>query len=244
MVVQELEDAAGRLQQREQHLEARVEQIRRQEALVEASVGQMQQRQESLSKLRCSLEGWQARMQVRHTAWEAEREEVLSAVRAREEALAAQLFRAEELHRTRTNRLKQQFQALRKARQRCDDVRLRYAALWTAARQQHKSLLAEQQGVARQTLALERFRAECLGQVGDAVAAEKKLEKLQHDCEALGADADRVREREWQALRTEMARLDEQADAGREGKGPAGPHRSLDRPVDHGRRPPGRPGAE
>jgi pSer/pThr/pTyr-binding forkhead associated (FHA) protein len=207
----ELEEATQRLQQREQRLDERAEQMRKLEAVLEGRVTQMQQRQESLSQLRCALEGSQAKLQVQVTSWEAEREEVLSSVRAREETLATQLFRAEELHRKRTERLKQHVQALRTERKRCEEVRKQYVALWKAARVHHKALLTEQQTAARQTVALETFRMECLAQAEDMVTAEKRLERLQRNGEALHAEADQQLELQWQTLQAEMDRQDNRA---------------------------------
>jgi len=207
----ELEEASQHLQQREQRLDERAEQMRRLEAVLEGRVTQLQQRQESLSQLRCALEGSQARMQVQVTSWEAEREEVLSSVRAREEGLATQMFRAEELYRKRTARLKQHAQALHTGRKRCEEVRKQYVALWKATQQHQKGLLTEQQAVARQTLALESCRMECLAQAEDTVTAEKRLERLQRNGEALHAEEEQQLEHQWQALQAEMDRLDKRA---------------------------------
>jgi len=207
----ELEEAGQRLQQREQRLDDRAEQMRRLETVLEGRVTQLQQRQESLSQLRCALEGSQARLQVQVTTWEAEREEVLSSVRAREEALATQLFRAEEHYRKRTARLKQHAQALHTERKRSEEVRKQYVAQWRAAQKRHKALLTEQQAAARQTLALENFRMVCLAQAEDTVAAEKRLERLQRHGEALYAEEEQQLERQWQALQEEMDRLDQRA---------------------------------
>jgi pSer/pThr/pTyr-binding forkhead associated (FHA) protein len=210
-VLSEIDEASQRLQQREVRLDERVEQIQKRETMLEARLAQLQQRQESLSQLRCSLEGWQARLQMQTTAWNAEREEVLSSVRAREEAVAAQAFRIEELHRKRTERIQKHFQSLRPARDRCEDVRKQYVGLWKACQEQHQALVAEQQLAARQTLTLERFRMECLAEAGNEVKAEKRLERLQHNCDALNAEAQRHLERERQSLLKEMGRLDGRA---------------------------------
>jgi len=207
----EVEDAGQCLQQREQRLDERAVQIQVQERALEGRLTHLQQRQESLSQLRCSLEGWQARLTVQASDWELQREEVLTAVRAREEALAAQTYRVEELHRRRTQRLKIQASGLLKAQQRLQAIRKQYLSLWKSCRQHHKALLEEQQAVAQQTLTLEQFRLECLAQAPSQAAAEKRLERLQRGCLALTHEAERQVEQDRQVLGDENNRLEERA---------------------------------
>lgn len=207
----ELEGGSRRLQEREVHVQERAQQLLVQERLLEARLDQLQERQQALSQLRCSLEGWQARLKLQEASWHAEREEILSSVRAREEALAAQRARADHLHRRRTKRFKQFAADLDKAQIRCVQVRRQYLALWKACQQQQQALLAEQQNVTCQTAALERFRMECISQGDDPVATEKRLERLHRSGASQSAEALRQIEREREALSTQMSRLDERA---------------------------------
>ncbi len=213
LALTELESASQHLRQREQLVEERCGLMQVQEAILETRLAQLEQRQESLSQVRCSLEGWQARLQLQVTAWSVQREEAQNRVRLREEATAATLVRVEDVYRERLNRLKQSAGELRKARLRCDQMRKQYVTLWKDCRKQHQTLLTEQHNLTRQTLALERFRMETLSQCSDPAAAEKRLERLQRNSSTHGAEALRQIEREREELTAEMKRMDEQAQA-------------------------------
>jgi peptidoglycan hydrolase CwlO-like protein len=210
-VLNEVETCTKQLLQREQRVEERAEHLHLQEQILEARLKQLQQRQESLSQLRCSLEAWQARLKLQAAAWHSERDQVLGGVRVREQALAAQLVRAEQLYRKRSERLKEFAGQMRKARLRCDLVRKQYVKLWKVCQQQQQALLVEQQNVSRQTLALERFRQECVTQSSNPAAAEKRMDRLQRNCNTLNAEAMRQVERERESLAAEITRLDERS---------------------------------
>ncbi len=207
----DLEESGQSLQHREQLVKERSEHLHVQEQILQVRVTQLQQRQESLSQMRCALEGWQARLTLQANSWHAERDQALNNVRLREESVAGQLARAEQLYRQRTQRLKQFAVELRKARLRCDLVRKQYITLWKTCQQQQQALLVEQQNVTRQTLALERFRLECITQSSNPAAAEKRLDRLQRNCNTLNAEAMRQIEREREGLVAEVSRLDERA---------------------------------
>ncbi len=138
----ELEEGSRQLEQREHGIEERARQLQSQEQTLQVRLSQLQERQEALSQLRGSLEGWQARLKLQSVTWHGEREQLLSQVRAREEAVAEQLARVRQLHQKQTQGLKQLAATLGKARQRCDKERRQYVALWKAC-QQNQALPGE-----------------------------------------------------------------------------------------------------
>jgi pSer/pThr/pTyr-binding forkhead associated (FHA) protein len=207
------DEAARHLSEREKQLDERADQIVVQERDLEARLVQLQQRQESLAQLRCSLEGWQARFKVQTAEWEAKHAEMLAAMHLREQAAAGHVNRWQEVHRRRTIRLRRDLAGLAEARERCEEMRRQYCALWKVCEQQQHTLLEEQKALDRQTLSLERFRMECLGQVSNQPAAEKRLERLRRKIEALDADTERHLGRERELLLAETNRLDERARA-------------------------------
>jgi chromosome segregation ATPase len=167
----ELEAASRSLQEQEHGLAAR-------ERELDAVAAEWRQRQQALTQLRHSLEGWQARLIGRETTWEGERATLLSEIKAREEAAELQLRRLRHLARQRELQRGNEAEELAAARERCEEVRRQYVALWKECQQRRKELAREQRDMAARTLALEQMRQEVVGAAPNAATAERRLERL------------------------------------------------------------------
>ncbi len=201
-VLDELEDSGRRLADRERQLVEREQQLA-------ARAVQLDQRQDTLAQLRSALEGRQARMTADAQEWQADRARVLAEAQAAEETAAARIKRLERLCRRTRTRHRADTEALHEARLRCEETRKQYVELWQECRTRTEALVREQQTLAGDTLALERLRLEVLGKAEDAAAAEKRLDKLRRQSEALVSRAERELERQRAALRAEAVRLEE-----------------------------------
>jgi hypothetical protein len=200
----ELESMAVSQQDREQRL------LAHEQALTAASAA-LRQRQESLGQLRCSLEAWQARLTAREVSWDGERALLLADLQSREESLARRTGHLEELRRRRAESWRSGVEAVRRVRAQCDEARGQYLELWEECRQRRAGLLREQRGLANQAVALERLRQECLGRAANSAAAERRLDRLRRQSAALTKAVDRELAADFEALRVEATRLEEQA---------------------------------
>jgi pSer/pThr/pTyr-binding forkhead associated (FHA) protein len=167
----ELEAAGQSLQEQEHRLTAR-------ERELEIIAAEWRQRQQKFAQARHSMEGWQARLTARETAWEGERASLLTDAKAREDAADQQLRRLRHLARRRELQRGKEAEELTAARIRCEDLRRAYVALWKECQQRRKELAREQRDMAARTLALEQLRQEVVGAAPNAAAAERRLERL------------------------------------------------------------------
>jgi exonuclease SbcC len=200
----QIEAAGQALAEREQQVHVR-------ERELAAGAEELRQRSEALTQLRYYLEGCQARLRLREADWESERGRFLAEVGEREETAAAWVRRLEALRRRWILRRRQEVDALRTARRRCEEVRLQYETLWQDCQQRQAQLAQCQRALAGQTIALERFRQECLTRSSNSPAAEKRLERLRRrNLARIEADERQLAE-ERSALLAETARLEERA---------------------------------
>ncbi len=166
-------EAAGRvLYEREQRLLV-------QERRLDAATADCRQRQQSLSQMRSSLEGWQARLKARDLAGEAERTALTAEVQAREKAAGLQLQRLQDLARRREVQRGHEAEELAAARARCEDLRRQYVALWEECQQRRAELAQDQRDLAARTLAVEQLRLEVVGKSPHSAQAERRMERLQ-----------------------------------------------------------------
>jgi pSer/pThr/pTyr-binding forkhead associated (FHA) protein len=195
-------EAAGRsLQEREQGIET-------QERRLGAEAAEQRQRQQSLSQMRYSLEGWQARVKARDAAWAGERATLLAETRAREEAAGLQLKRIQDLARRRDVQRAKEAEELAAARARCEDLRLQYVALWEECSQRREELAREHRDLAARTLAAEQLRLEVVGKAPHAARAERRLERLRRRNAARSDSAEREVTVARRSLAVEAGRLD------------------------------------
>jgi hypothetical protein len=167
------------------------------------------QRVQTLSKVRCALEGWQARLTAREAAWEGERAALLTEVHAREEAAATKVCKMEEIHERRLRRRGDEIEALRLTRERLEQLRHDYAALWQECQERRAHLGREQRGLATQALALEDLRQELLPQTADPAGLNRRIERLQRRHAARLANEEKAVAQDRQALLAEVQRLEE-----------------------------------
>jgi hypothetical protein len=179
------------------------------EQAVAAGLTDLGQRAQAMSRVRCALEGWQARLTAREAGWEAERAALLAEVHSREEAAAAQVRTLEEAHERRLRRRGEEMEALRVARERLERLRRDYAVLWQECQERRARLTHQERRLAGQALALEDLRQELLPRTADPAAASRRIERLQKR-QAAGLEAEeRAVEEDRQALLAEVRRLEE-----------------------------------
>jgi hypothetical protein len=200
-----LETAGRSLHEQEHRLLAR-------EREIDAAAAEWRQRHQALIQTRHSLEGWQARLTARESAWESERITLLSDVKAREEAAESQLRRLRNLaHRRDAQRVKEA-EGLAASLSRCEDLRRRYIALWKECQQRRKELAREQCDMAARAIALEQMRREIVAAAPDAAGAERRMKRLRRR-EILRIEAGEMAiEASRKDLAAESDRLDELAE--------------------------------
>jgi chromosome segregation ATPase len=201
----EVEEAARRLDGREEQMEPR------DRALGEAEA-ELRHRAEAAARLQAHLDGWQARLTARAAAWDADREALLASVREREEAARRHAELLTDLRRRLAQRRKKEVAAVRGELKRCQAARRQYAALWEDCHNHGAALERQQRALAEKSLALEQYRLEVIGRAPDSAAAEKRLERLRRRCAAPTAAARRNLDRERQALDAERKRVEGQAE--------------------------------
>ncbi len=200
----ELETAGRSLQEREQRLVA-------QERRLGAATADLRQKQQSLSQMRYSLEGRQARLKVRDLAWEAERKAQLAGIQGREETVGLAVRRLHELAQQREQQRREEADELAAARTECEDLRRQYASLWSECQQRRAELAREQRDLAARMLAAEQTRLEIVGKAAHSARAERRMERLRRRNLARIQAAEREIDAARKCLAAEGARLDELA---------------------------------
>jgi hypothetical protein len=189
-----LEEALHQVEQRERHLLAL-------EQGVQAGHADLLAQQRALSRVRCTLEGWHARLTAREAGWQADREAFLAELREREEITGAQAAQREELCRHRLQRCEQEIDAARRARAQCEDMRRDYVALWQECQERRGTLAGQQRELAARALSLENLRQGLLTRAADPAAATRRLERLrrQHAARLQAEEKSLHEDRQWVA---------------------------------------------
>jgi hypothetical protein len=184
------------------------ERLTEREQVLAAGEKALNQRQQALFDVRCSLEAWQARLTARETFLDNERVMLLADLKAREEIAESQASRLEEIRQRRARRRSQEIEELRVARSQHEQMRRDYALLWQECQERRAQLIGEQRQFAAKALALEQFRQELLGRTADTPGTDKRLERLRrrHLARIQAEERDLARERA--ALMGETKRLD------------------------------------
>lgn len=199
----EMEAVARRLEERELDIDAR-------ERRLVAHEDRLRQQQRESLHLQRYLEGWQARMTARQSAWHGDRDRLLADLDKRER-LAEQRMRAVATVQKRwTDRRRQEVEWLQAERTACGKLRREYAGLRDDWLRRSAVLEKEERDLAERALALEQYRQEYLSQANDAAGAQRRLEKLRRRWEALSTTAAKELAEQRKALEEEAASLDEQ----------------------------------
>jgi hypothetical protein len=199
-VLEELEAAGVRLDEREQFVTLR-------EDLLAPREFALAQREEEALQLRHRLEAGLARTVAQQAAWEGERLRLLEQVQAREDLAERRWLALVALRRRWAHRRRQEVRRLRADLGRCEEFRQQYAVLWEDCLRRQTDLDRTERELAAQALALEQQRLEHLGQAEDPAAAAKQLERLQRRWSAVGTETQQNLRRERRALETEGARF-------------------------------------
>jgi pSer/pThr/pTyr-binding forkhead associated (FHA) protein len=136
------------------------------------------QRQRELSQLHQHLEAWAARVRLRETTWESERDRLLADIRSREES--AEGLRTVLLHlRQRwTKRRKKELDLLKMERLAIEKLRQEYATLRQECWQRCLALDEQQREFSEKNLALQEYRQLFVLRCQDAAGVENKLDRL------------------------------------------------------------------
>jgi hypothetical protein len=198
--VDDLERMGVRLLQREQELDAR-------EQGLEALAVTVQQRFDQAADQRQHLEGWQARLAAREASWPAERERLLAAVQAREDAASQQIQIVSGLRQRWSEERARESREVQAAHERCQNLREQYVALWEDYFQKNAALEQHQRALGEKALALEQYRLEVIGQAENSVVAERRMDQLRAQLTALTAASERRLADERAKLEAEASRL-------------------------------------
>lgn len=197
----ELEALAGRLDRREQELDSR------EQALAGGDVEYRQRRQEAEAMCQ-QVQLWRVRLQAREQALEAEQRHLLDEARQRLTWADEQLVELAELRTRWSDRHEHEVAKVRAALTDAETLRQELAQLrhdWLPRRQQ---LDAQRRGLAEKALAIEQYRQEVTLRARDPESA-KRIERLRRLWLTQNADQIRTARGERDALRDELARLDE-----------------------------------
>jgi hypothetical protein len=160
------------------HLHEREQTLAGRERALSAVEGSLHQRHEEVAQLRRHLEAWQARLILRTTTWEAERDRFLVEVRSREDVAERRLAMITELRRRWHRRRRHQLERLRTEHAACEEQRQECAARREEYLARRMLLDEEQRRLAEQSMALEQYRQESLGKAANREPADQRLEEL------------------------------------------------------------------
>ncbi|HYV36223.1 MAG TPA: hypothetical protein VE988_10995 [Gemmataceae bacterium] len=178
----------------------------RQAALDKAETA-MRQRHQELARFRQNLKGWAARVRIKESAWDSERDRLLAELRGREEVAETYLQALAALRRSWAQRRLQEMAHLSAERAACEQLREDCAALREECWKRDLSLEQQQRELAEKTLALEEFREQLVLRSDDPSATESRLERLRKGWAQQNAVALRVSAEQFERLKAEASRL-------------------------------------
>jgi pSer/pThr/pTyr-binding forkhead associated (FHA) protein len=200
-LLDELENAAISLDRREEAVATR-------ERSIEPIEAHLRRRRDELAQARCQVDACESRLTARESAWENERATLQARLRTREELVKRHREIMANLRRRWSQRRRQETSQMQAEHQRFQEARQQYATLWEECLRRSAALDQEKRAAAEQTLAMEQYRLELVGQSDDAVSVERALERLRRRWAALAAAAERRLAGERQALEAEAGRLE------------------------------------
>jgi chromosome segregation ATPase len=196
----ELEVLAASFPKREQEL------LLRREAL-EAAESNLRDRQLELSRFRQHLEGWAARVRLRESTWEGERDRFLIDLSGREEIADKHLKALIDLRERWVKRRRQELARLRGERGTCEKLRQQFATLRQDYWKRCLSLEQQQRELSEKMLALEEYRQRVVLQAPDAAAVESRLERLRKRWVQQNAAVMRATADQFEHLQAEAAQV-------------------------------------
>jgi chromosome segregation ATPase len=208
------QDRAAALAEMEQdaaELERRQRRLSEAEQALASVRAELHQKHEALARLRAALEAWQARLAGQEAGWQAQRELLLSDLEARERRLQRRQEQLDEVQRRRNQRRQAEVAELAGARERCEEARRQYSALWQDCERLRQDLLRQEQALAGRALALDRLRQELVHQAPDSARAESRLARLERRESSRLESEMRHLEAQRDVLTAERQRLDELA---------------------------------
>ncbi|MFO0925443.1 MAG: hypothetical protein U0736_00160 [Gemmataceae bacterium] len=171
------------------------------EGRVKLFEGELQRRHEQAARLRVSLEGWQAQLGLEQSEWQARRDDLLTGVEERERLLERRRHQLDEVQQRRNKQRKRELTELHVARNRCDEVRRQYSALWQECEKLRERLGSQERALAGQAMALDRCRQELATQTDDSARqadawierlARRESARLENDARAVQIERTRL----------------------------------------------------
>jgi hypothetical protein len=199
-LLEDLDAAAGRLDERERRL-------RGQEIDLADQLAALRRRQEANERARSELEGRRARLAAREAARENEHAALVAEASARGESAEREASRLQGLKQRWGERRREELEELKGVRARCEETRAGYLKLWQECQTRQAAVIRQQRDVSTQALALERLRRELLSRAPDAASAERRLAKLEQRNQARLEAGERNLVKAREALLAETARL-------------------------------------
>jgi hypothetical protein len=188
---------------------AREEALATRECCVRAAEEDLRRRHQEAIHLRHHLEGWKARLRIRESGWESDRDRALADLRGREELAERHLAALVALRQRWARRRRHELDVVRAEREACELLRRECAALREDLWRRGNAVEEERRGLGEKTLALEQYRQQYLMKAADAAAAEKRVERLRRRWVNQNLNLVRATVAEREALQQEVARLDE-----------------------------------
>lgn len=197
---QELEELARRLVEKG-HLLAEREQAGQQADQV------LRQRHEELLQIRQQMIAWRARLRVREKAWEGERRQLLTELKAREDLTDQHMNTLVDLRHRWAKRRRLEMEKLREDRTKLEVVRKEFGQQRLQLAEQVTALEEEKRILAEKALTLEVYRKEFLSKVENP-AAERRIERLRRRWLTQNAATIRAATRERETLKNELVSLE------------------------------------
>jgi chromosome segregation ATPase len=200
----EMDGLARQLEEREQRLRARQEDLDKTEVA-------LRRKAEELVEGRQQLEGWRARTTADAQAWEKEQARASAELRTRQHSVDQKLALVTDLRDRWDKRRRNQVVKIRKLTSSYQKLRQEYLVQREHWLQRRLILDQEQRALAERALAMEQFRQECVVRSSNPKAAEKRLERLRRRYAVAYVAAERTLATERQFLATEAKRVDGQS---------------------------------
>jgi hypothetical protein len=174
---------------------------------VEGAEEDLRRRHQDAVQLRQHLEAWAAKVRMREAGWESERDRLLTDLRGREALAEKHLTALVELRQRWAKRRRQELDVVRAERAACEKLRQESNALREELWRRGNALEEDRRLLAEKTLALEHYRQQYVIRATDAVAAERRVERLRRRWATQNAEQIRNTTAERQALQGEIAAL-------------------------------------
>jgi hypothetical protein len=188
---------------------AREEALVARRGLLEAAESDLRRRHQEAIHLRQHLEAWAARVRLRETSWESERDRLVADLRGREAVAEKHLDALVEVRQRWAKRRRQELDVVRAERAACEQLRQECNALREEWWRRGNALEEDRRLLAEKTLALEQYRQQYVVRAADAAAAERRVERLRRRWRTQNANQLRALAAERQALQEENARLED-----------------------------------